>query len=440
MPEPVRRVLVVSYVFPPMVAGGAPRWAQLCTYLPEFDWLPTVLTAEVQRADAVDTEAIDGLPRSVRVVRARCPLAGAGPRGAVNPGSGLRWAAREGMRWVSRMAFVPDRQVLWEPFAMHIGHQALREVRYDAVVATHGPGTDLVVGRRLAKKHGLPLVVDFRDLWGDLPTADFPTRLHRRHAERLERACAGEARKIVAVSVRMADHLARRYHRLGDDVVSIPNGFDPADALRVNDTREAGQRPFRLCYVGSVYGAYDFSGFFDAMATLVQEGRATASTLRVHFVGNLSSEMPKRYGLSELFEIEPHVPHGRVFDVLNRADAHLVVENPSYWSEFGYPAKVFDYLLTGKPVLGLVEPGGNCGRLITEAGVGVIARPDDRDGIVRALLSLLARKGELPKRIDVEQPPLVAHNRRHLARRLADVLDSASRGNGGPAVNGDRRG
>jgi glycosyltransferase involved in cell wall biosynthesis len=384
-----------------------------------------VLTASVTGVAAVDSDSLSALPPSVTVVRSHCPLGGATQRGAPNPERGSRRVLRELGRRLSRLIFVPDRQVLWAPGAVRAGMRALRENQHEVVVASHGPGTSLIVGRRLAALAGLPLVVDFRDLWADLVTGDFPTRWHRAAAERWERAAVAASRKVVAVSAGMAEHLARRHGRSSEDVVAIPNGFDPADAELVADTRKPGERPFRLCYLGSVYGAYDFGPFFEALAGLARDGRVTAATLRVEFVGNLSPEVPRRYGIEQLVEIGPFVPHRRILEVLGRADAHLVLENPIYWSQLSYPAKVFDYLLTGKPILSLVVADGNSGRLVREAGVGVVVAPDDSEGIARALLGLMARKGEQPRPVHVERPPLLAHNRRHLARRMAGVLDRA---------------
>ena len=78
----MKRVLFVSYVFPPMVAGGAPRLGQFAKYLPQFGWAPTVLTGPLTPATAVDERSLRELPDCVKVVRARCPMSGVGVRGS----------------------------------------------------------------------------------------------------------------------------------------------------------------------------------------------------------------------------------------------------------------------------------------------------------------------------------------------------------------------
>jgi len=424
----VKRVLYVSYIFPPMVAGGAPRAHQFCKYLPEHGWAPTVLTGPVAAGSAVDDAALGELPDCVEVVRADCPLAARGARGAPDRRRGLAGIARRAAQTASRLVLVPDRQVLWKRRAVRAGLAALGRARHEAVLATFGPGTNLLVGRRLAEASGLPLVVDFRDLWADLPHPVFPTPLHRSFAGRLERRAVAAASRIVAVSERMAAHLAERHGRRPEEAAAITNGFDPADAGRVRDERgpAADGRPFRLCYTGSVYGQYDLGPFLDVLGGLLREGTVDPAALRVEFTGNFPPEEAARRGLSAVVECRPHVPHAGVFEAFARADALLMIEAPGYWAEFSYAAKVFDYLLPGKPVLALVEPGGNSARLLEAAGLGRVAHPADRAAIRRALLDCLALKGAPPKAMDISRPPLAGFDRRRLAGKLAAVLDDAA--------------
>jgi glycosyltransferase involved in cell wall biosynthesis len=242
----------------------------------------------------------------------------------------------------------------------------------------------------------------------------------------MERRAVAAARRVVAVSGRMAAHLAERHRRRPEEFAAITNGFDPADLARVRDARDGPARPFRLCYTGSVYGQYDLGPFLDALAGLAREGSVSPETFRAEFVGNFPPEEAARRGLADLVECRAHVAHAEVFEAFARADALLVIEAPGYWAEFSYAAKVFDYLLPGKPVLALVEPGGNSARLLEAAGLGRIAHPADRAAIRAALLELLKLKGAPPRAVDISQPPWRDFDRRLLTERLAAVLTAAA--------------
>ena len=429
----LRRLLFVSYLYPPMVAGGVPRVFQFSKYLPEFGWAPTVLTGPALGAEAVDEGALRELPPCVEIVRAPCPLAAHGPRGAPNPRTGLSGLPRRAARLAMRLVLVPDRQVLWVAHAVRAGLRALRRARHEVILATYGPGSNLLVGRRLAELSGLPLVLDFRDLWSDVPQPVFATGLHRALAGRFERRAVAAARRVVAVSEPMAAHLAERHRRRPEEFAAITNGFDPADLARVRDARAGPGRPFRLGFTGSLYGGRDLGPFLDALAGLRREGALSPDTFRVEFVGNFPPEEAERRGLADLVECRPHVPHAGVFEVFARADALMVIEAPGYWAQFSYAAKVFEYLLAGKPILALVEPGGNSARLLEAVGLGRIAHPADRAAIRAALLELLKLKGAPPKPVDISRPPLCDFDRRRLTGRLAAVLAAAA------APDGPRR-
>lgn len=422
----MKRVLFISYVFPPMVAGGAPRVSQFVKYLPRFGWLPTVLTVPISRRSAVDAIALDELPKEVEIVRAYCPLDGAAARGQANPRSGFagwrRALARAVMRWVC----IPDRQILWYPWAMRAGSDLLRRHRYDAILATHGPATNLLIGERLARQSGVPLVLDFRDLWVGNPGLLSASRLHRSIGVRLERRIVRQAAKIVAVSQPMAEHLAARHDLVREDVVVVSNGFDPADLPYVRSAPRGSDARFCLCYAGSVYGQHDFGPFFEALRDLAADGILSEANFRAVFVGNLADQEPARWGVADLVEIRRPVAHRKVFDALAAADALLMMEAPGYWAKYSYAVKLFDYLLTGKPILALIESGGNSARLLEAVGVGWIASPTDRGEIRAAIASLIERRHLPPIEVDLTAPPLCDFDRRYLTRRLAGFLDAAA--------------
>jgi glycosyltransferase involved in cell wall biosynthesis len=273
----------------------------------------------------------------------------------------------------------------------------------------------------------LPLVVDFRDLWSTLPMDIFPTRLHRRAAHALEGSVLRKASRLIAVAPGMTTDLASAHGVEPDRAVTITNGFDPGDVARVHDARSTATRPFRLMYVGSINVHYNLEPLWLALRSLADAGDVTPDTLRLEFVGNLATSDVARHGLSDFVETSSFVPHDRVFDAFARADALLVVETPGYYARNSYAAKVFDYVLTGKPVIALVEAGGNTATLLERAGVGYIAEPNDSAAVRRAIVEVMKQKGAKPRSVDPHAPPLRDFNRQELVDRLASVLDDVVR-------------
>jgi glycosyltransferase involved in cell wall biosynthesis len=396
---------------------------QFARLLPDHGWDVTVVTGRPAEASSLDRAAATEIAERARIVEAWSPANGVVKRGQPVAKHGMRGMARKVFRNAAVSVVFPDREVFWVPGAIRAARAALTETPHEVVLASYGPASNLLVGRALAKAFRLPLVVDFRDLWSTLPMPVFPSRMHRAAAHRLEHAIVRKASRLLAVAPAMAQDLATEHGVAAEHAISITNGFDPADAARVRDERPSGPRPFRLMYSGTVHVHYNLEPFWRALRALADAGEIAPATLQVEFVGNLSPTDVQRHALDDFVTISPFVPHHEVFAAFARADALLVVETPGYYARYGYAAKVFDYVLTGKPVVGLVDIGGNTETLLRATGAGYCVAPDDEQGLVRVLRDVLKQKGAPPRHVDPDAAPLREFNRRHLVGKLAEVLD-----------------
>jgi glycosyltransferase involved in cell wall biosynthesis len=416
------RFLFVTYHFPPSVGGGIPRVLSFARDLPRYGWTATVLTSPPMGAAAVDSTALASLSSETRILRAYCPLARAGTRGHEPVVSGAKGALRRAARAATRLAMFPELVAPWIPFALREGHRALQNEHHDAVVATYGPPASLLVGSALARAHGLPLVVDFRDLWSDLPFAAHATPAHAALVRAIERRIVAQAAGLVTVSEGMTRHFRERFQLASDRIVTVLNGFDESALALVHDSRSAAHRPFTLCYSGSVYAAYDVSPVARAIRRLADSGTITPTTFRFLTLGNFPRDALAAAGVAEFHDREGFVPREQMFERFGEVDAFLVIENGGYHATMGYPVKVFDYLLTGKPVLGVVAPDGNCARLLTEMGMTQL--PENRDdAIAQSIAALLPTHGKRPAAVRIDVPPLSRFRRDHNAAVLAELLD-----------------
>ncbi len=415
------RVLTVSYVFPPMLAGGAVRLGQFARYLPEFGWSVGAITGE---ADGPSEAGLDEV-----VIRPARSFQPAGfRRGRVQATSGARAVSEGWLKKAARWLVYPDRQVLWVPGAIRAGIAEARRTKYDVVFASYPPASSLIAAYRIARVAGLPLVVEFRDLWGTSPLPIFASSAHRRLSLSIERRILRSAAAVIGVAPGMAHHLAQAHGLPLEQTVSITNGFDPETVALVHDRRDSNDPVSRLMYAGSVHQHYDFEPVWEAIASLHQQGVVSERNFRLIVLGNLDPAITKRPGLEGLVEIRPMVSHREVFAHFAEADALLMIEREGYYKDYGYAAKVFDYVLTGKPVLALVEADSNSERLLLSAGVGVIARPNDAPSVERRLRELLGRHPIPVEPVAIDEAPLAAFDRRNLTAKLAAVLERAARG------------
>ncbi len=416
-----RRVLFVSYVFPPMPAGGSVRTGQLARFLPERGWEVSVVTVACSPSMSVDAPAVEALPSTVQVHRAKGPNQLVATRGRPNVQSGWTGRLRRLAVGAASMAPVPDRQIGWYPAACRVGRRALATTSHDVVLASFGPATSAIVGARLARQAGLPFVLDYRDLWSDTPHDLYFSSWHRRRAAARERKCVQQAVRITCASEPMAEHLASQHSRAPAEVVAVPNGFDPAWASPHTRTPDG---PLRLVYTGAVHRFQSVGRFLQGLRLAADRGLASGD-LHVTFVGNLDPGVPRDLGVADFVTCESFKPHEEVRRILAKSDCALLIERPGYRGKFSYSAKTFDYAVTGMPVLALVEEDSNSAGLLRELDTATIVPPDNPDAIAKALLDLANGSGPSARAVNISESPLKDFNRRTLAARLAGVLDEA---------------
>src|SRR5205807_913119 len=168
-----KRVLFVSYLFPPVGGAGVQRAAKFVKYLPACGWIPSVLTVANPSVPVRDESLVAEIPPQAVIRRARPwepsyavkgMVAAREPAGA-HPLRTVGRLARNLVHGVVKTLLQPDPQVLWLPGAMRQGLKLLREIRHDVILATAPPFSSFLVAARLSRKTGLPLILDYRDEW-----------------------------------------------------------------------------------------------------------------------------------------------------------------------------------------------------------------------------------------------------------------------------------
>jgi glycosyltransferase involved in cell wall biosynthesis len=405
----MRRVLMVSYYFPPLGGIGSLRALKFATYLPEFGWQPTVLAP---RRGAYHRDASLRFPEEQVVRTAALELSRVGKRAVGTGGDDTQPAAvgpllGRARDLVRRFVYRPDAQVGWYPFAVAAGRSALRERRFDAVLSSSFPITSHVVARRLHRDTGLPWVAEFRDPWTDVLNPRDP---RRPRDERLERALVAEAAAVVVPSPAWAELFRRKGARV---VEVIANGYDPADL-----PPSRPPRGFVLTHVGSLYpDRQDLSTVWPALAAL--RAARVVVDLRLRFVGELSSAVRRQieaHGLADSLEVTGFLPYRDALAAMAASSALLVAgaRDPLPALEGWIPAKVFEYLGTGLPVIYVGDGASDAARLLAGHARCHLVPPDDVEAARRALLAA-SREAPQPR-------ALAAFTRRTLAGRLAGVL------------------
>ena len=384
----MKRVLVVSYFYPPYSSVGATRVSKMTKYLRDFGWEAHVLT--VDQCDLPATLPIevplDAITRAPQLFDlASLPRTIIGRRRLaterVLPVQTKRWAMlwRIGEAYRHLVCF-PDGQIGWRGSAIARGTALARDIRPDAILSSSLPNTSHLVARAIARKARVPWVAELRDLWTENHNFRRVQPL-RAIEKRLERAVLMDADAIVTVSEVWAARLYAKYHR---PTFVVPNGYDPTD---YPSSPRARDDAFTIVYTGMFYnGKQNADPLFDAIRQLAGAGRITPDRFRVRFVGQYLGPIVARadaFGVTRFVQVDPPVPYRESLSLQCGATVLLFLDWADSATPGWYSAKIYEYLGAARPILSVGPHRSVVQQLLLETRAGTAAA--SADDVVRVL-------------------------------------------------------
>lgn len=423
-------VLLISYFFPPAGGGGVIRASKLAKYLPEFGYVPTVLSAYDPRYVG-DPGLLEELPKVAKVYRVQAddPFARVAnlykrfrgrlkTRGRLTADSTREPAATR----LRRIASFPDPFSSFYRAAVAAFYRIPARYKFRAIISTAPPYTVHLVGRRLANASRLPLILDYRDAWTRNPFLRPPTPLHAAGWRFFERRVLSAASAVVTVTDEIrADY--RLFFRPKAPVYTIPNGYDEDD---FTDVVPEYRDRFTITYTGKLYEGRNPFVFLEAVRRAISNGVFSADDIAVRFIGEVPARARAALRNSGLpVSVRGQVPHDEAILETVSADAVLLIINEREGARTTLTGKIFEYLRAGRAIIAFVPPDGAAATLIREMDAGYVIRPDDVGGAVRVLGDLFDQytRGEL-RRSASPRPALLKYSRREIARQFAEVLGS----------------
>ena len=409
----MKRVLMIAYHFPPLAgSSGIQRTLRFAQHLPAFGWEPAVLTADPRAYERTSHDLDADVPARMRVERAF----------ALDAARQLSIAGRY-PGFLAR----PDRWMTWKYAAVRAGMRLIRDWRPDVVWSTYPIATAHQIGIVLHRRSGLPWVADFRD---PMAQEGYPAdpRVWRSF-KRIEEDALAHARFSVFTTPGAARVYRERYPACAGRVEVIENGYDEESFAGLDDAG-ALREPLTpgaitLLHSGIVYPSErDPTQLVEALSRLVEGGRLQRGALKVRFRASANdamlAELARRHGVEDMIELLPPTPYRAALEEMLRADALLVLQASNCNEQI--PAKLYEYLRTGRPILALTDPRGDTAGVMREAGIYSMAPLDRADAIADRLLGFLSdlRAGTAAK-------PATAcvgrASRRERTRALADLLE-----------------
>ena len=431
----MKRVLIITYYWPPSGGSGVQRWLKMSKYLPENDWQPVIYTTENAEYPIVDPSLEKDVMPGMEVIRRPIfepytfykKFLGIKKEETIKVGFASEtkkngWKARLAM-WVRGNLFIPDARRWWvEPSVKYLKNY-LKEHPVDAIISTGPPHSMHLIAMKLRKELGIPWIADFRDPWTEIDYYDelHLTRWADRKQHKLERKVLTQADKVVTIGWDCARGLGRLGNR---NVRVIPNGYD-WETDTGQQTAPLSQE-FTLTHLGVITPSRNAPLLWAALKELKDENTEFGKDLKLKLIGQVDQSVVqnlKATGLMDNTEIVAHIPHEEVQQEQQSSQVLLLLINNTPNAKGILTGKLFEYLSSGRPILCIGPEDGDAARILRETHAGTTIGFDDKDRIKATLLSHYNRykKHELTSSTTdcIQQ-----YSRRSLSQKYASLLET----------------
>lgn len=431
-----KKVLIITYYWPPSGGIGVLRCLKIAKYLRDFGWDPIIYTAKDAHYPSIDHSNDQDIPDQVTVLKGPIwephalykKITGKKKDANVN---NVFYVNEEKVGflhqfsiWVRSNFFIPDARAFWIKPSVKFLVDYLKENPVDALLTDGPPHTNTRIATLVKQKTGTPWLADFQDPWTQvdyyqllklMPWAD------RKH-HRLEQEAFKTADKTTIVSQTWKKDL----EAIGAHNVSVINwGFDPED-FQFNSFEVADR--FSFVHAGIMGPDRNPVVFFQVLQELKKEIPGFSADLEIKLIGQVAHEVKqdlKKYQLLENVNLIGSVPRQEALRLICSAPILLLLLNQQKNAAGRIPGKFFEYLAAKRPILNFGPAKSDVGAILARTKGGTNCTYTDGEAIKKSVLKLYQdyKDGQLQKPLNTD---LTAYSIRNLTGQIADFLSKIS--------------
>ncbi len=429
----MKKVLIITYYWPPSGGGGVQRWVKFVKYLPKLSIEPIVLTVKPDVASyaVLDESLLNEVSENTEVVNTKSfepfnvykafskkkEIPFAGFANEESPGVFQKLS-----RFVRGNFFIPDARIGWNKFAYKQAVRLIKKHNIQTVITSSPPHSTQLIGLKLKKNFNINWIADLRDPWTDIYYYNrlYHTSIAKQLDKKKETKVLNEADKIIVVSKSIKALFASKIKNKETNKISIiPNGFDDDD---FDFSTNTNTKEFVITYTGTIADNYHIEGFLNSVIKLVNKHKGIK--IKLQFVGRVSQkyhEIIKNSTLEPISVFVGHVDHNTSIRYLKESNALFLAIPDEKLNEGILTGKLFEYLAVRKPIIGTGPTNGDASTIINECNAGRMFLYEDEDNITKYLNELLLEWDGLTYP-NIESKTYKKYSRERLTELLTDLI------------------
>jgi len=374
----MKKVLIITYYWPPSGGSGVQRWMYFAKYLSDFGIQPVILTvsekyasyrqvdqnlsAEVENIKVYKTASFEPLKIYSFLISGNSKKGI--PQGEIK--SKKRNLIISVSKFIRGSLFIPDARKLWNIFAFRKAKKIIIKEEISLVITTGPPHSTHFIGNQLKNRFKLKWIADFRDPWSDLYYNKDLIRTKRavKKDMRLEKKVLDTADLILTVGFKMKELLAKKSTDITDKIHYIYNGYDTVlfDKIKTEKTND-----FEISYVGLLTENSPYKTFVQSIKLFLK--KASLDTVKLNFAGNIQQSILE-YFKNEIpalrINYSGYVSHEKAVELMKQSNLLISCLPETEQSQILISGKLAEYMATGNPILSFGNLNGESSLMLSK--------------------------------------------------------------------------
>lgn len=427
-----KKLLIITYYWPPAGGPGVQRWLKFVKYLPDFNVQPIVYIPENPTYPIVDEGLMSEVSDKAIILKNKIfepyQLAGfLSKKETKKISSGIIPAAKKQsfvekmMLWVRGNLFIPDARKFWVNPSVTYLKKYIQENNIDTIVTSGPPHSLHLIGLKLKQELGVKWFADFRDPWTTigyhkaLKLSSYADKKHKA----LEHQVLNTADTIIVTSKTTKTEFQAITNK---PIEVITNGYDVE-----NVPKQTLDEKFTLAHIGSFLSDRNPKILWESLQELISENEAFKNDFQLKLIGKVSQEI--LFSISE-FKLDAYlnnlgyVSHSEAIKHQKASQVLLLIEIDSEETKSIIPGKLFEYMVSERPIIAIGPKDSDFAEIITSTNTGVFFTYNEKERLKKTILSNFELY--LDKKLQVYPVGLQQYSRKSLTEKLAKLITQNS--------------
>ncbi len=423
----MKKILIITYYFPPSGGSGVQRWLKFVKYLSEFGWEPTVITTDDGDYPSIDKSLLEDVPKNIKVIRTKTPTFGHLfsklnkkktniPYGSLETSSSDTLIKKISI-WLRLNFIIPDARNIWNRSAFQSAKAELLSDKYAYIATTGPPHSTHLIGFKLKQNFKVEWLADFRDPWTKMGYLQNVRRW--KITEELDR-------KLEKNVVKNCDILLAAHQKILDDfgneekMFLLTNGFDHEDFENIPKRKK--DENFNINYFGTIAREANPISILKAINKLFEKGYPD---IRLNLQGKIDysvKQILQEENKNDLLKFYPYTSHKETVEKMSNSSLLLFMINDVPNNKGIIPGKIFEYIGSRVPILGIGPGDGETAKILAETKSGKIFPYREIEKIRDHIASIYLKwkNGETIS----HNTDFMKFSRKNLTQKLVSILEN----------------